>query len=302
MIYANLSEQQKTGVDRAKALFLSWIAGNRAQFSFRSEEHPIRQLSLLKPFAEFVLCNDLLLSYGARDSRLKANLYWAWEEIDQGDYLLTLLLARPDIFRVASVYAPLHRHGYRCAKLDEALQSISAMRSTLGAECQAWMRLCFLHSSAEIFGTEYDPSVVPETWLGLKPEPWCINDEIAYSLTHEVFYATDFGRSKCKFSNDILQYLRVWVPMWTRSYIEEKNWDLTAEMIMVAKCIGEVEWDQDVIAELLESQLSNGAVSGPAGSGGLLRQGARSTSEEEFLSDYHTTLVSAMAIWLAHND
>ena len=298
MINASARESGALPLETASELFCVWLAEHRAAFGFQRAAHPIRQLMLLKPFAEFVLCNDLLLSYGASHLALLDSLRWAWDELEAGDYLVRLLLARPDIFRLASVYAPLKRHGVLNRRFETVLRQVSCLRGTASAEMQAWMRLCFHHAAAQIEATAYDPAAAGETWLLSRPEPWCFNDEIAYSVTHEVFYASDFGRCDCKLPAAVRRYLELWVPAWTESYAESGNWDLTAEMIMVGECIGGVAWESSPLALLLAHQRPDGTVPGPAGSGKPLCDGAQSAAEAAFYANYHTTLVSAMATWL----
>jgi hypothetical protein len=290
---ARMQSSLRISADR----FVAWLTKTRDAFGFRGAD-PRRQLTLLKPFSEFILCNDLLLSYDAPKEAMQNNLHWAWSELEEGEHLVRLLLARPDLFRLAAVYAPLHRNGFSNARLEGALMQVSRLRGTSAVGTQPWMHLCFHHAMAEITGACYDPCAVPGSWLLAKPEPWCINDEIAYSVTHEVFYASDFGRSPCTLPADVCRYLQLWLPVWTSPYYESANWDLTADMIMVADCLGGGIWDVDPLPTLLANQRPDGMVPGPPGAGSSLVAGTDIPEEIAFFSSYHTTLVSAMASWL----
>ena len=285
-------------LEEAVPRFAAWLTSNQSAFSFRRSPRPIRQVALLKPFAEYVLCNELLMSYGIPGSDFAANLEWAWNELEHGDVLTRLLLARPDVFCVASVYAPLIRAGYRSDRLDNLLREIARLRSTQVVEIQTWMRLGFQHAMARIEGAGCDLQSARTTWLRAMPEPWCINDDIMYAVTHEVFYASDFGRSACQLPADLIAYLELWVPAWIRCYEDQQNWDLTAELIMVADCLPGFVWDRDPMPPLLMQQRKDGHIPGPVGAGGLLVDASETRQQATFFGLYHTTLVAAMAAGL----
>ena len=136
----------------AKNRFDSWLAHNRHNFSIRLIRDPMRQLVLLKPLAEYALCNELLASYSLSrfTSAYLENLLWAWEEIEHGDMVKRLLLARPDAFTIASIYNPFRRIGLRNLHLEAVLRGVSHLRSTRSAEVQAWTRLGFYYSMSQL--------------------------------------------------------------------------------------------------------------------------------------------------------
>lgn len=278
--------------------FGGWLYDNRLSFGLKRASNALRQLALLKPFAEYVLCNELLLSYGMEAEGLTENIEWAWNEIEGGSLLARILLARPDAFCVASAYAPFCRLGYRSQRLDNILRNISMMRGTQVAEMQTWMRLGFHYAMKQIDSRWAIPRCTEATWLRALPEPWCINDDILYSVTHEVFYASDFGRSECNCSIEEVAYLELWLPVWIRNYIEQENWDLTSELIMVADCLPVSVWKEDPINHLLQQQQEEGHVRGTHGAGGLFVHSSESDQQNLFFNDYHTTLVGAMAVGL----
>jgi hypothetical protein len=283
----------------ARALrFSDWLCSTRQAFRIRRTADPLRQLALLKPLAEYALCHELLLSYGSQDQRLTENFLWAWDELEQGELIRRLVLARPDAFCAASAYAPFRRYGYRNHRLDSVLQEVSQLVGTRVAEMQAWLRLGFLHAMAGIEGSRYDPQESGPTWLLAMPEPWIVNDDIVYSVTHEVFYSSDFGRATCQFPDEIIAYLELWLPVWTRCYIAQENWDLTAELVMVADCLPTFVWDKDPLPLLLARQNSKGEVPGPVGAGSSFIDDTQTAEEAAFWGCYHTTLVSAMAVGL----
>jgi hypothetical protein len=283
-------------LESAASRLASWMMDNRARFRISHVADPIRQLMLLKPLAEYALCNELLLSYGSTSEHYVDNLNWIWNEIERGDLLKRLLLARPDAFCVASLYAPLRRAGFCSPYLDIILHEVAKLRGNRAAEMQAWMRLGFLHSMAQIQETTYDPHSAGLTWLLGLPEPWCINDDILYSVTHEVFYASDFGRSSCLLPPNVIRYLTLWLPSWARIYTDSGNCDLLSEISVVADCLREVHWDSDPLEVVLDKLTSAGSVEGPPGAGNLLSRGSDTREQQHFYSVYHSTLVAAIAI------
>lgn len=276
--------------------FSAWLREKQSAFAIKGLTSPVRQLTLLKPFSEYVLCNELLLSLGL-EGRFLENLDWAWDQVECGDVITRLLLARPDSFCVASVYAPFHRLGFHNSRLESVLKAVSELRGTQSVGMPAWLRLGFQHAMAQVMGTQYRPESAGATWLLAKSEPWFINDDILYSITHEVFYASDFGRSLCQLHSDVLRYLEIWIPIWTRCYIEHGNWDITGELIMVAECLPEFSWDRnDPMPALLEQQAESGEVQGLPGAGSSLLDGTETQEQAAFYNCYHTTLVAAMAV------
>jgi hypothetical protein len=287
---------ENSSLSVASARFASWLVENRSSFGVRHVHHPMRQLTLLKPLAEYALCNELLLSYGASSKDHVENLAWAWDEIENGGLITRLLLARSDAFSLASLYGPFRRFGFRNERLESVLHEISMLRGTQVAEMQAWTRLGFLHVIAQVDQVSYDPHAAGATWLLGLPEPWCINDDIVYSVTHEVFYASDFGCSLFSLPENVIRYLNLWIPAWARGYIESKNWDITAELCIVADSLPDFEWDNDPLPLILANQTDAGSVPGPVGAGGLLMDGSETEEQKRFYATYHSTLVSALAV------
>jgi hypothetical protein len=133
------------------------------------------------------------------------------------------------------------------------------------------------------------------TWLGACPEPWFFSNEIGYSVTHVVFYTTDFGARPHALDPEARAYLEVWIPVWLRILEENENWDLTAELSMVADCI-RLEMEDDPLLNLTRHQHRTGYIPGPSTAGAALVRPDDDIERVAFLANYHTTLVSLMAL------
>ncbi len=277
---------------------LEWMDVNRDMFSFARVRDPSEQLLLLKPFSEFVLCVDVLLSNGAVWSWGREHLQWAWNLTESGNLLFRMLIGRPDMCQLSGLYACFHRWGFCNRRLHDLIGHVYNMRTVRYMETELWVRLGTRHALASLGFDCFPDKQLTDTWGLNLPEPWTVTDKNAYALTHEVFYVTDFGRKASALGEKVHRYLELWLPTWVEYYRMQPNWDLVAEFIMVAECLGRFSWPEEPILWLVQSQNEDGHIPGPKGAGSqLIRKG---TSEEEtrFLSNYHTTLVACMALSL----
>ncbi len=122
-----------------------------------------------------------------------------------------------------------------------------------------------------------------------------MSGEIAYAITHEIFYLTDFGFGRLPDST-IDEYLGIWLPYWSRVFENQKDFDLTGEFAMAWRCIR--PRSQQVaqgLSSVLSAQTPAGYVEGPEGAGSIVYQKDDSKNRRVFLGRYHTTLVAIMA-------
>ena len=55
------------------------------------------------------------------------------------------------------------------------------------------------------------------------PEPWTLDLQAAYGVTHDVFHLTDWGRARQRLSEELAEYLRLWLPAWLDTWLEERT-------------------------------------------------------------------------------
>jgi uncharacterized protein DUF6895 len=274
----------------------AWLTFHRKDFFFKQEKNLYSQLLMLKPFGEFILCVDLLLRFGIEKDKNIQHLQWAWSQLEDGEYLLKLLAIRPDLIAFIGMYTSFYTWGYRNSRLEQFIQYLHASNSSQSLEIQQWRRVALQYNFARLELCDFPSDLIKGSWVISLPEPWTISDEMAYAVTHEVFYITDFGRQPNNMDIKVTNYLKIWMPVWIQFFVDKENWDLTSEFIMVEECLKTSNDIETALSHLVESVKDDGYVMGPEGAGRGFVQDYHSAQQRMFLTNYHTTLVTLMAI------
>ena len=136
------------------------------------------------------------------------------------------------------------------------------------------------------------------TLLAHRPNLMFLSDDDVYSITHALFYVSDFAARSIDFlSPQEVEHIHEAVTHLLGVYIRRKNWDLAAELLAAEKCLGRTSRHSVMGWRLLmEAQQADGRMDGP-----YLKKLADKERDAERLFDacYHTTLVSALAgvVW-----
>jgi hypothetical protein len=153
-----------------------------------------------------------------------------------------------------------------------------------------------LPSEEDIFGQTYLGRILEGPFNVVS-----IMEPDVYSITHTIFYLTDYGLKPSKQlsgtkKETALQIIDVLIGMT----IPTLNWDLVGELILSSRCLQrhdsfwvKVAWDA-----LMANQASNGAIAGP---GCLLAEQQQASPRDtfrDFRQCYHQTLVATMAGFL----
>lgn len=280
-----------------------WIVENRDQFRLPPIDSPLFP-RLLKPLGELALTAGLVRR-SCRDTRRISRdaeelLTLCWDELQGGRLLVAAVRDEPALLSLAAIYQPLRDAGLRYAPFERALRTLAEMPSIARLEYPPWRQL-ELAVALRALGvpSPWDAdSAYAGTWLAGRPEPWMLNNEAAYSLTHTVFYRTDFGRFPDLVPVADHDYLVQWLPVWFEYYAEIDDFDIATELIIVARSIGAPDvngWGR----RLLAHQAENGMVPGPSAGGASLDPTATDPRRTRFLSNYHTTLVAVIAAVLS---
>lgn len=275
---------------------LQFIFFHQNDFSIQQVIEPEDKLIKLKPFAELVLTINILKKYGISNYIIDETKNWLWAEIKQGDELLDLLMARNDLIVLACIYADFLELGYENKELHKFINYLSKISPINNIENPFWRKLDIQYSLSRLKIIPFPSSPLKEAWINGFLPPWTISTDLAYAITHEVFYVTDFGFNKERMDLDIKLFLRKWLVSWIRIFVGQNNWDLAAEFLMVAECIDFIDGIDDYFLLLVKQQHENGFIPSPPNSGLALFKETDSIGEREFLTNYHTTLVSIMAI------
>ena len=275
---------------------LAWVQAHRDDFALPQLEDQFPS-SMLKPLIDLAITADVLSSFRTKRSQAEAAKQLAdfcWAEVDEGKTLARLVAEDPTTVFVAPMYVALRRHGYRHVQLERAFGHATSMGGVARLEFLPSVRLG-LAAAFESLGIEAPWSTrEARAWLAGRVQPWLVDEKSAYALTHAVFFQTNFGRSPTNLPDDDRSYLAMCLPAWIQQHLNFRNFDLMAEMIMVARCIGEDDADS-WSARLAEVQEPDGMVPCPRGRTRLLDPTNHEAARRRFLDNYHTTLVVLMA-------
>jgi len=276
---------------------LTWIENHRDEFSPRRGRDPWEQTMLLKPFSELMLTVTVLRRDPVLCRRLEPIVQWAWHEAEDGALLIDLTSAKVELVEAVGLYADFAENGHHNPALRQWLEHLVCTDVAAGLELPPWRDVALRYNLARLDLS--GPPVLPAgSWLGARPEPWTISLTTGYPMTHEVFYLTNFGAAPDNLAVEIREYLHWWLPAWRDCFRDPEHLDLLAELVMTAACI-HGDPGQDVLDLLTIRQFDDGSVAGPRGAGRELPSPPDDAERRRFLSDYHTTLVSVLALTCA---
>ena len=283
---------------------VTWIKCNLEQFKLSDAASIEQRLGGLKPLGELVLTMDILRHRTEHREFCYESVAFAWEQVQQGDLLLETLTVRPDLIVLSALYSNFISFGHRNKKLTSLFALLASSPACRGLEFPNWRRLDVLRAFDSLALEKFpEENVTENCWFNSMPEPWIMSDDIAYAVTHDIFYITDFGRLPHALPDHCKKYLEKWLPSWLEIFGLQPNWDITAELLMVAACIGMPDMGNSYerLANAIEL---DGLVPSPPGAGGQLisLEGASDYRRIRFLSNYHTCLVSCMAFALSKSD
>lgn len=280
---------------------LNWVTANRDHFSLAHAVDPAHALVLLKPLGELALTCDILNRDGDEGKKRQAHglMHWAWLQLDSGRIIHDLLLSRPDLIILSSIYASFHKNGFRRAETLHLLKYLTKTAFASAVQFPNWRRLNFEHA-LETLGIGRMRAVgIANMWSTRRPEPWLIEHDSAYAMTHEVFYVTDFGRLRTRLPSKIAEYISIWLPSWIEIFRLEQNFDILAELLMVSCCVNDSPSAGSTYADLANIVRERGFLPGPESGGNNLQSNSDSHERSIFLSNYHTVLVGLLAADLA---
>ena len=293
-------------LQRSLLLSLGWVTQNLQEFSVghkRPRAFTKNEAARIKPISELALTVCVLKRCGVGVPVLSRLIQWMWRECDGGQLPARLLLARNDFLPCCSFYASMYELGMSSEALHSILMFLAKTDMATVLPLQPWAHLALSYSLWKLGLAPRSSLARSDLYVAARPEPWVVSGEVAYAITHEVFYLSDFGFQDIR-DKKILSYLRTWVPYWSTIFAQENDCDLVGELAMVAGCIGNVDPApyESFLAHLLAHQLADGSIPGPKGAGAFLQNDGDSPSRRRFLGSYHTTLVSMMAMAMALRD
>ena len=116
----------------------------------------------------------------------------------------------------------------------------------------------------------------------------------AYSLTHAVFFMTDWGADPDGLPAAERGYLAENAPRWMDAFRAQGHFDLYAELAAAVCCAG-ASAPPEAEAVLRGAQQPDGAVPGPAERVAERTRGVEDAQRRRFIAAYHTTLAALLA-------
>ncbi|HEX8697122.1 MAG TPA: hypothetical protein VF746_32180 [Longimicrobium sp.] len=291
------------GVREAEGRALAWVEDRLELFNPLRHADVRRAEYAVKAAAELALTCSLA-GGGERYRRIARYL---WDEVFATDALREHLLAKPAQLPAAGLYASLRRCGFEDAAFRARLERLVAGPYLAGAEMGPAVRMDLVHavqSAGLAWPGEPMEAVYRRTLLAHHPDVLVLTDADAYSFTHTVFFATDFGAARPAFATDADRaYLAAALPRLLGLYMRRGNWDLGGELLMAMRYM---EVDDPAAPEawlhLLAAQREDGSWPGPVAPGeradaaGADDAAPADARWRSFADDYHTTLVGLLAI------
>lgn len=248
---------------------LDWLYTHRDYFRLTDEDRADGKAlgERLKPIGELAINMRVLFREGVAGSRQRerggALLDFAWRELLDGGAVLTgVQRAEPLSPMPMEIYAPFYECGYRNPMLEEALEVPRRLRSWAALEVLPNRRLSLRAAERRLgFGQSGDVDEnLARTWLGQLPEPWTLQMDTAYNVTHTVFHLTNWGEAPGRVPPHVSGYLALWLPAWLDEWAQREHWDLLGELLVIDACLPEPTLDAGLWERYAAAQAPSGAM------------------------------------------
>jgi hypothetical protein len=294
---------------------LAWLEGQRGGFALPRGEAP--DLFRLKALGELAAIAEVLWrrrqALPEAGTRARALLEFAWDEFERGETFARVLDVRPYPV-LGTMYAVFERLGWRHEPTRERLARLGQPGALKAGPRPPEPR------ESEPVAAQYGADGVAVLCLGLAlawerlglAAPWQrgrlypltrlarqapgleLSVPDAYSLTHTVFFMTDWGAQPEGVPANERAYLAERVPGWMQAFHAQRHFDLYAELAAVLCCVAlpppaEAE---DVLAGAREE---DGSIRGHEERVQERTRGLEDTERRRFVAAYHTTLAGTLA-------
>lgn len=280
---------------------LDWLSAQREHFRVRVQDDApgdeVKQR--FKPVAELAIIGRVLLREGVAGShqteQVTRLLDFAWQDVLDGGELLSWMQRDEPLSPIPmEVYAAFRELGRHHTGIENHLRLIDRTVSWRALEAVPNRRLGLTRFAARAGLPAYADVVdaTRRTWLGQTPEPWTVDYNLAYAVTHTVFHLTDWGAHPAGLPAELADYLTLWLPAWIEEWAAYGHWDLLGELLVVDACLPRPTLDATTWQRYADAQDTAGAM--PAH--GAMPAG---NAEDVFDIVHHPTLVAAFAATLA---
>ncbi len=294
---------------------LSWVEAQLPHFVLPTPLNP-DDVFPLKALGELARTADLLCRRRDLPAEIQARprslLEYAWGQFGEGRGFAELLERRP-LPVLGTMYSIFEPHGFVHQGTRQALARLAGPaglelkqiaprpRETPREPITRYgpdgavvlgLALALAWRVIGLAGPWSEERLFPLTAFAKCPQVEELEDGQAYSLTHAVFFMTDFGSRPQGLPAACREHLAHNALRWAQSLQRRSHHDLFAELALACCCAGEeAPWLE---AGLGAVQAEDGMVPGPGLRSPQLVAGA-TPERRRFLENYHTTLVAIMA-------
>jgi hypothetical protein len=286
------------------ALALSWLDSNLEHFDpFLESQRP--SLFRSKALLELALLSFYYNRVGLyhKDRQLERFLDFITEIWKRSEYH-DLIVRQPRHFRL---YGMLHIVLRACHRLDKSfdgvLQRIIDGGYVTALEYEPFRRLelrYILDTGKIRHNLPSQRSLYSATLLAKLPPPPYLTEYDMYTITHTIFYISDFSLREIQVIPSrqypsVVDYIDVLLGICTRM----RHWDLVAELLLCCVCLRAPQASFFDIAwrSLIQMQREDGSIPGPMRVEEVFGESRDHLDRAAcaFRQDYHTTLVSVLA-------
>jgi hypothetical protein len=266
---------------------MAWVDANLGRFVRRAGGLEAPSLKALGELGH--LC-EILVRAPATAGRARAWAAHGWRELGEGRVFGELVARTPKLATAALVLAPYLRLGH---DHGEGLRGeIASVLARAPLDPREW---AFVVPGMAALGLPIEPELAALAARGsvlvAAPPPERLPLALVYQLTHEVFYACDWG-ARPDGVRRFAPYLAAIVPRLLGWATAGRDTDLAAELLACERCLGR-PGEAAAWALLDEAQGDDGSIAGPPGR--ATTQVAWPADEAEFGARHHPTLVTLMA-------
>ncbi|WP_237319858.1 hypothetical protein [Streptomyces sp. JJ36] len=280
---------------------LEWLDAHREFFRARRDDTtPDTEVKdRFKPLGELATIGAVLFREGVAGSRqariARRLLDFAWHDLlDSGALLAWMQREEPLSPIPLEIYVPFREVGYVHPGIERAAAVARGLASwpALGMLPVRRLGLAATERRAGLPPSTGTEEALRGTWLGRAPEPWTVEQHLAYDVTHTVYHLTDWGADPGGLPAGLAGYLTHWLPAWLDDWAGMEHWDLVGELLVVDACLPVPALDREVWERFAAARSPDGAM--PVQHG--MPEG---DTDEVFDLVYHPTLVAALASALA---
>jgi hypothetical protein len=297
MFNYDLSKKRLQTLDKA----IEWININIDYFDLSLEKH--NKYVRLKSLVELSLFIGLYhRKFGiTHDYRIEKIINFILKSLNNSNYIDRLMRMPALLIGHACIYSSLLDCGIDLKEYKHYIQKVANQNYVFAKERSPY-RLLDLSYILGKSGIKHNlpniKSLYKKTFLYRNPNVIFLDNDDVYSITHTIFYLSDFGFKKLEVPDYQLPQIKWVIGTLMGLYLIKKNWDILSELLICCHCLRWIPYPiyEIVLFNVLNTQRIDGSIPGPRSDENVDRN--LDYKETYFLQNYHTTLVTSMTCLL----